>query len=179
MMLFTKKYSDKELVERVVSDDRYFDDIYIKYFDTIYRFVAWRCDDKNTVQDIVSEVFMIAFQKINDLDTTKDVHLSAWLSRIAYLKLWEYYKSIVYDTTIWGDDYDLYDESYESMQTMVEYDHVINMIWSLPINQAKIMYLRYMDGYTNKEISAITDLKEKTISGILSKAVSHLQNKIS
>lgn len=157
---------DNLLVKQAQKNNQNFDKLYEKYFDEIYRFVAWRVE-KSVVQDIVSQTFLTAFEKLNTIDTSQKVFYGAYLKKIAYFKISEFFK---FSNEIQLDEkIDIADESLEIIDWL-EYKFIKSYFDKLSIQQAKIMQLRYVDWHSNKEISQITGLEEKTISWILSKA---------
>ena len=73
---------DAALAQRALVDAEAFGDLYDKYCDGIYRFVARRLNDRETAEDLTSEIFFKALRGIEGYQPTK-APFAAWLYRIA------------------------------------------------------------------------------------------------
>ena len=60
-----------------------FAELYEKYFDRIYRYIALKIGDKFEAEDMTQQVFLKALKSIDSFKW-KDVPFSAWLYRIAH-----------------------------------------------------------------------------------------------
>jgi RNA polymerase sigma-70 factor (ECF subfamily) len=65
-----------------VGDAGAFGEIYDRYADALYRFIYYRTSHRETAQDLLSETFTKALEKLHQFDPRKGP-LSAWLYRIA------------------------------------------------------------------------------------------------
>jgi RNA polymerase sigma-70 factor (ECF subfamily) len=70
----------------------YFSELYETYFDKIYKFVFLKTYDKELAQDITSETFLKALDKINTFKNNKESSFNAWIYRIAYNLIIDDYK---------------------------------------------------------------------------------------
>ena len=74
--------AEDRLVERAKTDAEAFGTLYDRYFPRIYRFVYSRVPDRETAEDVTSEVFCKAFRAIGRYRHSGHP-FSAWLFRIA------------------------------------------------------------------------------------------------
>src|ERR1051325_6149295 len=73
---------ERRLVEAAQQDRACFGDVYEKYFELVYVYVARRIRDRATTEDLTSEVFRKALANINRFKWT-GAPFGAWLLRIA------------------------------------------------------------------------------------------------
>jgi RNA polymerase sigma-70 factor (ECF subfamily) len=70
----------------------HFSELYDIYFDKIYKFVFLKTYDRQLAQDITSETFFKALDKINTFKNNKESSFKAWIYRIAYNLVIDDYK---------------------------------------------------------------------------------------
>src|SRR5437773_1086178 len=73
---------ERRLVEAAQQDPTCFDDVYEKYFELVYVYVARRVRDRATTEDLTSEVFRKALANLPRFKWT-GAPFGAWLIRIA------------------------------------------------------------------------------------------------
>src|SRR5437870_4597515 len=73
---------ERRLVEAAQQDPTCFDDVYEKYFELVYVYVARRVRDRATTEDLTSEVFRKALANLPRFKWT-GTPFGAWLIRIA------------------------------------------------------------------------------------------------
>jgi len=66
--------------------------LYEKYIDEIYKFVYLKTYDKDLSEDLTSQTFLKALDKIHTFKVTPDANFRAWLYRIAYNLIVDNYK---------------------------------------------------------------------------------------
>src|SRR5688572_29983186 len=72
------------------SDPEAFAQIYDFYAEPIYRFIFFRTGHKEIAEDILSDTFVKAWLKINQVNSAKA--LSSWLYQIAKNNIIDYYR---------------------------------------------------------------------------------------
>lgn len=74
--------SDRELVEGILrSSERHFNALYERYFQRVYGFVYLRLRNRSDVEEVVQEVFTVAYRSVGAWKGTSS--LSSWLYGIA------------------------------------------------------------------------------------------------
>ncbi|MDX1600786.1 MAG: sigma-70 family RNA polymerase sigma factor [Anaerolineales bacterium] len=77
------QYTEEQLVGQAVEGDQdAFGKLYDLYVDRIFRFIAYRVGNDPTAEDLTSEVFMKAWDALDDYEPT-GAPFGAWLFRIA------------------------------------------------------------------------------------------------
>ena len=79
-------------VQAAQQNPAYFRPLYDRYFNQIFRFIFKRTGDENIANDICSQVFLKAIQKIGTYEY-KGVPFSAWLYRVASNEVAQYFRN--------------------------------------------------------------------------------------
>jgi RNA polymerase sigma-70 factor, ECF subfamily len=88
--LISEPVSEDELVRRAQKDPVQFGPLYDRYIQRIYRFLLARTANPADAEDLTSQTFLTAVEKINEYHP--DGHFSAWLFRIALNKQIDLYR---------------------------------------------------------------------------------------
>lgn len=93
-------------------DKRVYADVYEAYVDEIYAFVAWKVESDAMVEDLVSEIFVKGFDRIENCCANEPVNIRAWLYTIARNAVTDYwrkhteaalpYQYEAIDSDLWG-----------------------------------------------------------------------------
>ncbi len=108
---------DKEIVLSIKKGNK--DDfikLYDKYIDKIYNFIYYKCLDKNTSEDITSQTFLDAFDKIDSFKEDK-WSFSSWLYKIAYNN---FIDNINHNKKQIKDTWDWFEQLIEDKQDILE-----------------------------------------------------------
>ena len=84
--------SEKKLIEAAQQDKTAFVELYDANFEKIFKYVVSRVYNQQDAQDITSETFMTALEKIDNYEYTGKP-FSAWLYRIAINKMNDHFRS--------------------------------------------------------------------------------------
>ena len=82
------KQTEKKLVQEALDNPEAFHRLYELYLDRIYGYVASRIGDTHDAEDIVSNVFLQVFQKLDQLNNQYDLmekrfkYCTMWAERI-------------------------------------------------------------------------------------------------
>lgn len=86
--------SETDLIHQCQSGDlNHFSELYALYIDKIYRFCYLKTSHQQTAEDITSTVFTKALEKIESFDPAGTGAFQAWLYKIAYNSIIDYYRS--------------------------------------------------------------------------------------
>lgn len=83
--------TEKELIDAARADKCAFVHLYDQHFEAIYHFLLGRASDRQLAEDLSSNTFMIALEKI-DFYRYEGKPFRAWLYRIAINELNQYYR---------------------------------------------------------------------------------------
>jgi RNA polymerase sigma-70 factor (ECF subfamily) len=163
---------DQVLAERCVrGDTEAFGLLYDRYMAKIYRFIYYKTFVKETAEDITSDVFHKAFERLHSFDSKKGV-FSAWLYRIARNTVIDHYRTQKKNIPI-DDIFDLATEN----RTIEEHDalsalaKVEEYLKSLPARQREIITLRLWEELSYREIADIIGGTEDSVKMAFSRAI--------
>lgn len=182
---------EKKLVLKAQKDPKAFGIIFDIYYPKILRYTIRRTGDIETAQDITSEVFFKALNKLWQFKW-RSIPFSAWLYRIANNEVNQYFRK---GTARKVTSLDMLTEktnfeaiSSENLQEEIEeaereaeryteYKIVQNILKTLPIHYQEIITLRYFEKKKLTEIALILNKKEGTIKSLHFRALNLLRSK--
>src|SRR3989344_8640500 len=147
-------------IDAARGDEAAFTELYERYVRRIYDFVYFKTHHKQTAEDIVSQTFLQAFQKLRSFDDSKG-NFSQWIHRIARNLVIDHYRSFQGTTNI-EDAWDLSSDSdvVADADTAVKLTAVRAVLGKLAPDQREVVLLRLWHGYAFKEIAEITGKSE-------------------
>lgn len=138
----------------------YIENLVIKHENILYRTAISLMKNRADAEDIVQDVFIKAMQKAPIFES--DEHEKAWLIRVTI----NLCKSRM--RTAWLRHTEPLLDSYPAKTE--EQQILIEQVMALPMKYRVVIHLFYYEGYSIKEISALTDQKESTIRSQLTRA---------
>jgi len=154
-----------------------FREIYKQNFNYIYNYVYSRlAGDSSNVEDLVQEIFFAAARSFNSYEGKSSI--KTWLYSIAKHKIIDYYRKEISKRNLIKTDNFIYKAGSDrvqgdfasSLQQDKEKEKIISVLKKMsPIYKYSLL-LKYIDGYSVKEIGIILKKTPKAIDGILQRA---------
>jgi RNA polymerase sigma-70 factor (ECF subfamily) len=156
-----------------------FDALYTHYVQPIYRFVYRRTLERAMAEDLTSQTFLKALEKIGTYDPRKGP-FSAWLYRIARNSITDYYRTRRDHRDI-EDVWDLAsdDDTTAAVDDQLTHKQLRDALHTLPTDKREIVLLRLWENLSYQEIAAITGKSEGNCKVIFSRAVGELRKTVS
>ena len=167
--------TDDMLVTRYQEgDDKAFDELLARYQSKLYNYILFAVRNQELAEDICQETFVKAIVTIQQRRYSGDGRFGAWIMRIAHNLVIDSFRQDRNDNTISNDDSevdllnnaDLCDDNVETQmvndQTLVD---VRRLVDALPDNQREVVYMRYYQDLSFKEIAEITGVSINTALG--------------
>lgn len=153
----------------------FFWELYEKYFDKIYKYIYLKTYNIELTQDITSQVFLKALDKINSFKNDNDSNFKAWLYRIAHNLVVDNYKKA--DKTLSMDS--ILEPFYiDNLQNNIDNKEQLKNIFSyfnsLNLKHKEVLILRIWEDLPFKDISKITTLSESNCKKIVSRTLKNL-----
>jgi RNA polymerase sigma-70 factor, ECF subfamily len=151
--------------------------LYDLYLDKIYRFVYYKVMNKESAEDITSDVFLKAFSRIGTYDASK-ANFSTWIYSIARNAVIDHYRSKKQMDDI--DDYFDLAEDANIERTIDAKDklrQVSKYLKTLSPSQREVVILRVWQGMPYKEIAEVLGKTEAGVKMSFSRAVKDLKDK--
>lgn len=147
-----------------------FDEVVEIYYPLVYRFVYVKLDSSSYVEDICQEVFCSLYTTKVHFET--ELHLKRWLFKVALFRCRGVWRTKWYNHVICIENIDIY-EANDHKKSELEY-----AVSELPSKYRTLIHLYYFEDLSVKEISAIVDQKESTITSALHRARAMLKKKM-
>lgn len=153
----------------------HFWELYEKYVDEIYKFVYLKTYDNDLTQDIVSDTFFKALNKINTFKIDDNANFRAWIYRISYNLIIDNSKNKDINTSIdeffefWYENDLAKDlDNKEKLKKVLDYFDTLNP------KHKEILVMRFWDDLSFKEISQITWQSLDNCKKIVSRSLKNL-----
>lgn len=170
-----KVMSDDELVALYSKgENQAFDVLLRRHQSRLYSYIFFIVRNQELAEDIFQETFVKAITTIQQGRYTGNGKFTAWLSRIAHNLVIDYFRQERNCNTISNDrsETDLLnnaDLAEENIETQMVNDQTLkdirSLIQMLPDNQREVVYMRYYQDLSFKEIAEITGVSINTALG--------------
>ena len=167
--------TDDMLVARYQGgDDKAFDELLTRYQGKLYNYILFAVRNQELAEDLFQETFVKAIVTIQQGRYTADGRFGAWITRIAHNLVIDSFRTERNENTITNDEcevdllnnVDLCDDNVEMQmvndQTLTD---VRRLVDALPHNQREVVYMRYYQDLSFKEIAEITGVSINTALG--------------
>ncbi len=134
----------------------WFEYIFSKYIDDMYRLAYSYTHNKYDSEDIIQRVFLKYFNKQNTINKN-DIVVKKWLIVATINECKDLFKSN------WKKKVNFLDNDFDIAKEDKLENYFNNYMNKLPKKYRIIFHLYYYYGYTTKEISTITKIKESTV----------------
>ena len=167
--------TDDVLVVRYAEgDNKAFDELLARYQSKLFNYIFFIVRSQEIAEDIFQETFVKAIVTIQQGRYTASGKFGAWLTRIAHNMIIDNFRQERSENTISNDeteidlfnDADLCDDNIEmqmvSEQTLAD---VRRLMDALPENQREVVYMRFYQDLSFKEIAEIIGVSINTALG--------------
>lgn len=179
-------FSDPQLVKLIQTnnDDRAISELFNRYYGKLRQLVSHKVSIASDVDDIVQEVFVRVFTKINQLQDPSKFEI--WIYQIVNRHITDHYRS-----TYSNKDYSLDQDNIpgleaflisDSLETIVldklESSDIYDIILGFPRDKIKPFLLHHLYNMSYNEIASITEEKASTIRGRIARTKDGLIDEI-
>lgn len=167
--------NDDELVNLYSKgNSRAFDVLLYRYKDKLFSYICFIVRNRDLADDIFQETFVKAIVTLQKGGYSGSGKFGAWLTRIAHNLMIDYFRQTKNESLISNDEseLDLFNDSSLSesniedemicSQTLEDIRRLVNQ---LPENQREVVFMRYYQDLSFKEISDITGVSINTALG--------------
>ncbi len=131
-----------------------FERIYNEYKDALFSYAYKVLRNRDDALDIVQEVFVRLWRNIEGLDESK---VRFWLFRVCHNLIVDSFRKRKSSTDI-DSISESYGKDFKETNLIVE-----KLLEKLPLNYREVVVLKYLYGYTYKEIACILGTNENTV----------------
>jgi len=137
-----------------------------QYYSTIVAIAYSRLSDRNLAEDAAQEAFFVAFRDISRLK--KASHFGRWLTKICRNISSDMAKARKRNKLIAVEDFELKPNEKTEQEN---YDEMVRSIISkLPLKAREVIYLRFYNKLSYREISNVLGISQEAVNGRLRRA---------
>ncbi len=161
-----------------------FDILLERYKDKLYSYIYFSVRNDELAEDIFQETFVKAIVTIQQGRYTENGKFSAWLTRIAHNLIIDLFRQERNENVVSNDEteVDLFNNiklSDDTIETKLVNEQVLSdvrrLVDVLPNNQREVVYMRFYQDLSFKEISEITGVSINTALGRMRYALLNLR----
>jgi RNA polymerase sigma-70 factor (ECF subfamily) len=141
----------------VGGDSNAFARLYDSYVDAIYRFTFFRVSDEPLAEDLTSQVFLKAWEKLGNYEM-RGLPFGAWLFRIARNLIADYYRARREVASLDSDDAVAVaapDDVHSEVAQKVDMDTLLAKLEHLTDDQRQVLILKFVEGFATEEIAQV------------------------
>ncbi len=178
-------HTDDQLVALYVSgQNEAFDVLLERYKDKLYSYIFYIIKNADLADDLFQETFVKAIMTIKQGRYVENGKFYPWLTRIAHNLLIDQFREERNENTISNDEVegDLFNNCMladESTESVLVYEQslkdVKKLMDHLPDNQREVVFMRYYQDLSFKEISDITGVSINTALGRMRYAILNMR----
>lgn len=172
---------ERDLIVVIPDNPEAFRTLYRHYFPRIFAYVAYRVGRRQDTEDITSDIFMRLVENIGQFEYRGEGSFAAWLFRIAYNEIQQFYRRTNKESFIMLDDIaDIKSNQVlpdEALLRKEQFARIHSMIASLSPRRQEVISLKFFGELRNKEIAEILGLDERSVASHLSRGLDDLQKK--
>lgn len=168
---------EEDLVQQAVTGDQQaFAHLYDTYFEKLYRFIYSRVNNQQQAEDLTSQVFIKAWEKITTF-RPQDGSFRAWIYRIARNLVIDHYRTQKEITSLEVVEYHLKDDQpglLQHTEQQIQYEMVMQKMQLLPEEHKQILILKFFQGLNSKEIGEIMGKRPGAVRAMQMRALQGL-----
>lgn len=174
-----KDCSEAELLERAEKlEQDALGELYDRYELKIYNYIYRRTSNQTLAEDLTAQVFLKMLEAIHN-DKTWHSSFSGWLYRIAHNLVIDYYRTRDRQKQVSIDDApvlpDPGNNPVRAAEIALDAEYLRSAIRRLTDDQAQVITLRFLEGYSFNEIAGMMDKTEGAVKALQHRAVSTLR----
>jgi RNA polymerase sigma-70 factor, ECF subfamily len=174
-----KDYTEEELLALAVNlDEAALSELYDRYEFKIYSYIYRRTSDQTLSEDLAAQVFLKMLEAIHN-ERAWHSSFSGWLYRIAHNLVIDHYRSRDRQKQISLEDApnmpDVAVSPVRAAEIQLDSEYLRAAIRRLTEEQAQVISLRFLEGYSFSEIAAMMDKTEGAVKALQHRAVATLR----
>ncbi|MEO5996929.1 MAG: sigma-70 family RNA polymerase sigma factor [Chitinophagaceae bacterium] len=161
----TPTYTEPELVMMLKGrDNQSFSYLYNNYSGALYTIVLQIIPDQELANDVLQEVFINIWRKIDSYDQSKG-RLFTWMLNIARNASIDFLRSKAYQNSKKNQEFPEGSESISGQSTHMNTDNIglKKIVQKLKVESRTLIDLAYFKGYTHEEIAEIEEIPLGTV----------------
>ena len=173
------EHSEEQLLNRAIHyDEAALGELYNRYEGKIYTYIYRRTSNQALAEDLTAQVFLKMLEAIRNRKAWNS-SFSGWIYRIAHNLIVDFYRRRDRQQQVSIDDtFELKadgDSPVEAAEKSLESDRLKAAIRRLTEEQAEVISLRFLEGYSINEVATMMNKTEGAIKALQYRAVATLR----
>ena len=165
-------------------ENKAFDELLSRYQDKLFNYIYFVVHNQELAEDIFQETFVKAIVTIQQGRHTADGKFSPWITRIAHNLVIDSFRQERNENTVSNEEgeIDLFNNAElcdDNIEMQMVNDQTLNdvrrLVDALPDNQREVVYMRYYQDLSFKEIADITGVSINTALGRMRYAILNMR----
>ena len=167
---------ESRLTDRARQGDKdAFGDLYEQYLDDIYRYIYYRVSNHHDAEDLTEQVFLKAWERLPQY--RGQVPFRAWIYRIAHNAVIDHYRTRkesapLTDNLVLADEHSDVEQQFLFKEKATQLAEIITQL--SPLHQ-HVLTLRFINGFSMKEVAQILDRNVGTVRVLQHRALKAAQ----
>ena len=166
---------ERVLVEAAQLDPAKFGDLYEIHFERIYAFIARRVRDRDTAEDLTSDVFHKALASLRNYES-RGAPFGAWLIRIAANAVTDQYKRAAREAPGVGDPPE--PAANPEAEATEHRARLFRLVNKLPSDQRQVIFQRFVEQRSIREIAHQFGRSEGAVKQLQFRALQKLRSRL-
>ena len=181
-LMFQPENQEQQLVRLSQrGDQEAFASLYDTYLERIYRYIYFRVADAEIAEDITSQVFLKAWEKLGSFQVGSSPFV-AWLYRIAHNLVANWHRDRSRRQEIPINDLPVLPAKGDHPETTLvrteEQDALLRLIRRLPPERQNLLILKFVENMSNAEIGQIMGRSEGAVKSLYHRTLLALRDEI-
>jgi RNA polymerase sigma-70 factor (ECF subfamily) len=173
------EYSEEQLLETAIHyDEAALGELYDRYEAKIYSYIFRRTGEQTLAEDLTAQVFLKMLEAIRNRKAWHS-SFSGWLYRIAHNLVIDHYRQRGHHTQVPLEDAPtllaVEQNPVESAEMKLDAERLRAAISRLTDEQAEVISLRFLEGYSITEVAEMMNKTEGSIKALQYRAVATLR----
>lgn len=181
-----KRMTDQELVQAYIDGNYHaFDELLARYQDTIFSYIMCVVKDDELANDLFQDTFLKIISKIQKHQYTECGKLQWWMLRVAHNVVYDYYRAQKNERVVDAPQENNLNNLKAALQQAPNREielmneqtlkQVVGLMNALPAAQREVVYMRYFQNLSFKEIAEETNVSINTSLGRMRYALMNMR----
>ena len=184
-MIKISEMTDEELAMSYVSgNNKAFDLLLERNQSRLFSYILFIVHDRSMAEDLFQETFVKIISKLHEGKYSSSGKFVSWMLRIAHNAVMDWYRrqknektmEVYNENDLYGDSTSVLDANIENHfvkeQVLRDVQRMMNL---LPITQREVVFMRYYQNLSFKEIAELTNVSINTALGRMRYAVMNMR----
>ena len=173
---------ERVLIKEARRDPEAFRKLYDYYFPKVYAYIGYRVGRVQDIEDLTSETFLKAIERLDGFACRGEGSFSAWLFRIAHNVVNDFYRrdQRAEESVPLEDLPELEANSRSPAEALLRKERFAllrRLIGTLPRRRQEVITLKFFGGLRNREIAEVLGLDERTVASHLCRGLEDLHHR--